>query len=115
MNGFSYAILGIPPKDLEKPWYDVNELAQQSNHSSTLLDQQIVATICHVGLSFLLIITCELIFKFAEQLRWEPNNQHTATKAVQRRKNLAHRPKEERRHREEIKSDSIRDAVGRAR
>lgn len=49
LNGFTYAILGIPTKDLEKPWYDVTEISQVSNHSSTLLDQQIVATISQVS------------------------------------------------------------------
>lgn len=49
LNGFSYAMLGIPTSDLEKPWYDVTEVSQQSNHSSTLLNHQIVATISHVS------------------------------------------------------------------
>ena len=51
-NGFTYAILGIPTKDLETPWYNVNELSQHSNHSSTLLNTQTVATISHVSYSF---------------------------------------------------------------
>lgn len=53
LNGFAYAVLGIPPADLEKPWYDVSEISQQSNHSSSLLDQQIVATISQVILNVL--------------------------------------------------------------
>lgn len=47
MKGIIYSFLGIPTKDLEKPWYDVNEIAQISSHSSTLLDSQVVATISH--------------------------------------------------------------------
>ncbi|KAL7050484.1 hypothetical protein ACKWTF_004097 [Chironomus riparius] len=45
LNGFAYALLGIPSRDLEKTWYNVNEVSTQSNHSSTLLDPQIIATI----------------------------------------------------------------------
>jgi sn1-specific diacylglycerol lipase len=49
LNGFAYALLGIPSRDLEKTWYDVNEVSTQSNHSSTLLDPQIIATITNVS------------------------------------------------------------------
>ena len=48
LNGFAYALLGIPSRDLEKTWYNVNEVSTQSNHSSTLLDPQIIATITNV-------------------------------------------------------------------
>jgi sn1-specific diacylglycerol lipase len=51
LNGFSYMILGIPSRDLEKTWYDVNEISTQTHPStSTLLDRQVVATISHVSI-----------------------------------------------------------------
>ncbi|CRL00123.1 CLUMA_CG013403, isoform A [Clunio marinus] len=46
-NGFTYAVLGIPSKDLEKSWHEVTETPHQSNYSSILLDPQSVATISH--------------------------------------------------------------------
>lgn len=49
MNGFAYSLLGIPSRDLEKTWYNVNEVSTQSNHSSTLLDRQIIATISNIN------------------------------------------------------------------
>lgn len=49
LNGCAYAIFGIPPRDLEKTWYDVTEITSQSNHSSTLLDPTLIATISNVS------------------------------------------------------------------
>ncbi|KAG5678518.1 hypothetical protein PVAND_008185 [Polypedilum vanderplanki] len=46
LNGFAYALLGIPSRDLEKTWYDINEISHShSATSSTLLNPQIIATI----------------------------------------------------------------------
>lgn len=61
-NGFTYAILGIPSRDLEKPWYDVTEIPQ-SSHSSTLLDRQTVATVSHVSFSEVRRIRSETLTK----------------------------------------------------
>lgn len=51
MHGLNYALRGIPTDDLDKHWYDVNELpvTTDPDNYSTLVDQRTVATIEHVS------------------------------------------------------------------
>jgi sn1-specific diacylglycerol lipase len=49
LNGLQYTLLGIPTQHLEKTWYNVNEASSQSNHSSVLLNPEIISTITNVS------------------------------------------------------------------
>jgi hypothetical protein len=60
LYGLSYALRGIPADDLEKHWYDVNELPTDSRNFSTLVDQRTVATIEHVRILFFFLIIFSL-------------------------------------------------------
>nr|XP_029718173.1 sn1-specific diacylglycerol lipase beta-like [Aedes albopictus] len=45
LNGFGYALFGVPSRDLETTWHDVTEITKKANGQSPLLGERPIQTV----------------------------------------------------------------------
>lgn len=94
LNGFGYALFGVPSRDLETTWHDVTEITKKAGQSPLLNERpiQTVTAAVNASLSFNFVLFLNVLIFTGKRstFQWNLQTEIRQNSIVYRRKNLAH-------------------------